>query len=65
MGKAVHQRINCKVEAKEASKVLGETFVLLEKDNSFTWAIANALPYLNYKRILFQFKEGQARRRYA
>jgi len=60
MEKAVHQRINCKAEAKEASKILGRTFVLLERDGSLSWATANALHHLTYKKIVAQYKLGRA-----
>jgi len=57
----VHQHINCREEAKSASKVLGRTFVLLERDGSLSWTTANALPHFSYKRIVAQYKEGRGR----
>jgi len=58
--KAVHQKINCRGEAMLASKILGRTFVLLERDGSFSWTTGDALTHLAYEKIVAQYKLGRA-----
>jgi len=65
MKAAVHQHVNCRTNAQEASKVLGRTFVLLDRDGSLFWTTGDALPRLSYKRVVAQYKLGKARHVYA